>query len=49
MKLLFDNPRGIFDINALTKIPVFNDEFTCWVISSFIYSPKKYKIDLEIF
>ena len=48
MKLEFDKPSSIFDKNAVTKIPVLSDEFLSWIIASFEYAPKNYKIDLDI-
>ena len=48
MKLSFASPDEIFDKNALTKIPVFNDDFSEWLPASFEYIPNKYKLDLDI-
>ncbi len=48
MKLEFDKPSSIFDKNSVTKIPVLSDEFLSWIIASFEYAPKNYKIDLDI-
>ena len=48
MRLEFDKPSDIFDINAITKIPVLSDDFLDWVKSCFDYAPKGYRIDLEI-
>ena len=41
--LVFERPSDIFDINAITKIPVFNDDFWEWIFASFQYSPRRYK------
>ncbi len=48
MKLEFAKPSDIFDRNAITKIPVLSDDFLEWVISSFQYAPRGYKIALDI-
>ena len=46
--LVFEKPSDIFDINAITKTPVFNDDFLEWIFASFQYSPRRYKVDLDI-
>ncbi len=48
MKLEFANTDEVFDKNSITKIPIFNDEFSEWLKSAFAYAPKGYKIDLDI-
>lgn len=48
LQLEFKKPSDIFDVNAITKKPVLNDEFADWIKSSFEYAPRKYKINLEI-
>lgn len=48
MRLKFDKPSDIFDTNAITKLPVFSDDFLDWLKSAFDFAPKKYKIELEI-
>lgn len=48
IKLSFDKPSDVFDVNAITKTPVFSDDFLSWIGSSFQYAPRKYKIDLDI-
>lgn len=45
MKLEFDNPNDIFDLNSITKTPLLNDDFIDWLKCSFEYAPDKYKID----
>ena len=48
MKLEFDSPKDIFDSNAITKIPILNDDFIDWISASFEYAPNNYKISLDI-
>jgi len=48
LKLEFNKVSEIFDVNAITKKPVLNDEFIDWVKSSFKYAPRKYKINLKV-
>jgi len=48
MKLEFDNPDSIFDKNSLTKIPIFTDDFIERIQAAFEYTPRGYKIDLDI-
>ena len=48
VKLAFDKPGNIFDINYISKRPVFSDEFSDWIKSAFRMIPGKYKIDLEV-
>ena len=48
MKLEFDSPDDIFDTNAITKTPIFNDDFTEWMQTAFEYTPSRYKIDLDV-
>ncbi len=48
MILEFDNPNEIFDLNAVTKKPILNDNFLSWIKQAFDYAPAKYKIDLDI-
>lgn len=48
MKLEFNSPDEIFDKNSITKTPVFNDEFTEWMQAAFEYTPKGYKIALDV-
>ena len=48
MKLEFDKPSDIFDTNSISKVPILSDDFLDWIKSSFEYTPKNYKIDLDI-
>lgn len=46
--LEFDKPSDLFDKNAITKIPVFNDDFVDWIMSAVSYTPKKYMVDVDV-
>ena len=48
MKLEFETPDEIFDKNSITKIPIFSDDFSDWLKVAFEYTPKNYKINLDI-
>lgn len=48
MKLEFNSPNEVFDKNSITKTPVFNDDFTEWMQAAFEYTPRGYKIDLDV-
>lgn len=46
--LRFHTPCDIFDVNCLSKTPVFNDDFSEWLLYAFDVIPKKYKLDAVI-
>ena len=48
VRLHFESPDEVFDVNCLSKTPIFNDDFDDWLQSSFEMIPAKYKIALEI-
>ncbi len=48
IKLHFNKPSEVFDTNALTKTPVLSDDFMDWILSSFKYAPKNYKLHLDV-
>lgn len=48
VRIAFGSPEDIFDVNYVTKAPVFSDEFSDWIKSAFRLVPNKYKIRLEI-
>ena len=48
VRLHFGSPDEIFDVNCLSKIPIFNDDFDEWLQSVFRMIPSKYQIALEI-
>ncbi len=48
IKIEFERPSDIFDVNYLTKTPILNDEFTDWIFSAFELIPNKYKVNLNI-
>ncbi|MBR1868055.1 MAG: hypothetical protein IJ800_05710 [Clostridia bacterium] len=48
ISLSFLNPSSVFDLNYVSKKPVFSDDFTDWIKSAFDIVPSKYKIDLEV-
>lgn len=48
VRLHFENPDEVFDVNCLSRTPIFNDDFDDWLQSAFEMIPSKYKIQLEI-
>lgn len=48
VKLNFEKPSDIFDVNYISKLPVLSDDFLEWIGSSFQLIPLKYKIDLTV-
>lgn len=48
VKLKFEKPSDIFDVNYISKLPVLSDEFLDWIGSAFKLIPLKYKIDLTV-
>jgi hypothetical protein len=48
MKLEFSKPSDIFDKNSITKTPMLSDDFIDWVHTSFDYTPRKYKLNLDV-
>lgn len=46
--LCFERPSEVFDVNCLSKTPIFNDDFDEWLRSVFEMIPSKYKIALEV-
>ncbi len=48
VKLIFDSPDDIFDVNCLSKIPIMSDEFDSWLASALDTIPSKYKLDLNV-
>lgn len=48
VKLNFEKPSDIFDVNYLSKLPVLSDDFLEWIGSAFQLIPLKYKIDLTV-
>ena len=48
LRLQFESPKDIFDTNAITKIPVINDEFTDWLHAAIRHAPKKSNIHLDV-
>lgn len=48
VKLNFEKPSDIFDMNYISKLPVLSDDFLEWIGSAFQLIPLKYKIDLTV-
>ena len=48
IKLHFEKPSDIFDVNYMSKRPILNDDFLDWITYVFDMIPKKYRIDLDI-
>jgi len=48
VKLHFEKPSDIFDVNYSSKRAILSDDFMEWVSYAFDMIPKKYKIDLEV-
>ena len=48
IKLRFNAPSDIFDVNYLSKKPVLSDDFLDWIKSAFDIIPAKYKINLDV-
>lgn len=48
VKLKFEKPSEIFDVNYISKLPVLSDDFLEWIGSAFKLIPLKYKIDLTV-
>ena len=46
--LHFASPDEIFDVNCISKIPIFNDDFDEWLQSAFEMIPSRYRINLEV-
>ena len=46
--LHFASPDEVFDVNCISKIPIFNDDFDDWIRSAFEVIPSKYRIALKI-
>lgn len=46
--LEFSSPKDIFDPNLKSGVPALSDDFIEWLKESLEYSPKKYKIDLNV-
>ena len=42
VKLAFDKPSSIFDVNYSAKMPVFSDDFNDWITYAFRMIPAKY-------
>lgn len=48
VKLIFEKPSDIFDLNYISKLPVLSDDFLDWIGSAFQLIPLKYKIELTV-
>ncbi len=48
IKLKFGKPSDLMDVNCISKLPVFSDEFTSWLTSSMKFIPRKYKLDIDL-
>ena len=48
IKLSFNKPSDIFDINFISKKPVLSDDFMDWIRSCYNLVPRKYKINLDV-
>lgn len=48
MELEFKTPKEIFDFNAVTKIPLINDDFIEWIKYVLDMAPRKYSIDISV-
>ena len=48
IKLNFEKPSDIFDVNYNSRIPILSDDFMDWIGSAFELIPQKYKIDLDV-
>lgn len=46
--LEFSSPEDIFDPNLKLGVPALSDDFVEWLKEALEYSPKKYKIDLNV-
>lgn len=46
--LEFSSPEDIFDPNLKSGVPALSDDFVKWLKEALEYSPKKYKIDLNV-
>lgn len=46
--LEFSSPEDIFDPNLKSGVPALSDDFVEWLKETLEYSPKKYKIDLNV-
>ncbi|MDD7735932.1 MAG: hypothetical protein PT941_04035 [Bacillales bacterium] len=46
--LEFSSPEDIFDPNLKSGVPALSDDFVEWLKEALEYSPKKYKIDLNV-
>lgn len=47
IRLHFESPQEVFDMNCLSKTPIFNDDFDEWLRSAFEMVPGKYQIALD--
>ena len=48
IKLEFEKPSDIFDVNVVTKRPMLNDTLSEWIEAAFKYIPNKYKVDFKV-
>ena len=48
IKLRFNKPSDVLDVNYVTKTPIFSDEFMDFIGYSFKMVPKKYKVRLDV-
>ncbi|MBQ9482277.1 MAG: hypothetical protein IJU84_08945 [Clostridia bacterium] len=48
VKLAFDKPSSIFDVNYSAKMPVFSDDFSNRITYAFRMIPAKYKVELDV-
>ena len=46
--LHFETPEAIFDVNCLSRIPIFSDDFDEWLQASFDMIPDRFAIDLDL-
>lgn len=49
VKLEFSEPKQIFDLGCLTKLPIFTDDFVAWLSYAYSIIPKKYKLKLDVY
>lgn len=49
IRLEFERPEKIFDLNAVTKTPMMSDDFIEWITRSFEIVPDDYQLDIRIF
>lgn len=48
IKLKFSRPSEIFDLNCISKTPMFSDDFISRLNSAFELVPKKYRVNIEV-